>query len=255
MALELVTIPCLTDNFAYLLHDAASGETALIDAPEAAPILAALQTRGWRLTRILLTHHHDDHIQAVPQIRAATGCTVEGAAADAHRLPPLDRALHEGDSVSVGAEQGTVIDVPGHTRGHIAFHFPESRMVFTADSLMAAGCGRLFEGTAAEMHASLQKLAALPPDTLIGSGHDYLTGNLAFAATLEPANPALISRINGLKRMRREGRLPMPSTLAEELATNPFLRAHLPAMQAAVGLPGAPGAAVFAEIRARKDHF
>ena len=255
MALELVTIPCLSDNFAFLLHDAGTGETALIDAPEAAPVLAALAMRGWRLTRILLTHHHDDHIQAVPEICAATGCTVEGAQADAHRLPPLDRTLRDGDAVQVGDEAGVVIDVPGHTRGHIAFHFPQSRMAFTADSLMAGGCGRLFEGTASEMHASLQKLAVLPPDTLIGSGHDYLTGNLAFAATLEPGNPALILRVKELDRMRREGRLPMPSTLAEELATNPFLRAHLPEVKAAVGMPDAPDAAVFAEIRARKDRF
>ena len=255
MALELVTVPCLKDNFAFLLHDAASGETVLIDAPEAAPILAALRARGWRLTRILLTHHHADHIQAVPELRAATGCRVEGAAADAHRMPPLDRILREGDRVEVGAEDGVVIDVPGHTRGHIAFHFPASRMAFTADSLMAAGCGRLFEGTPEEMWKSLQKLAALPPDTLIGSGHDYLTGNLAFAATLEPDNPALILRGERLEGMRREGRLPMPSTLAEELATNPFLRASLPAMKVAVGLPDAPDVRVFAEIRARKDRF
>lgn len=255
MALELVTIPCLADNFAFLLHDAATGETVLVDAPEAAPILAVLTQRGWRLTRVLLTHHHDDHIQAVPEIRSATGCAVQGAAADAHRLPPLDRALREGDAVHVGAEAGVVIDVPGHTRGHIAFHFPDSALLFTADSLMAGGCGRLFEGSAAEMHNSLQKLAALPPQTRIGSGHDYLTGNLAFAATLEPGNPALILRISGLEGMRREGRLPMPSTLSEELATNPFLRAHLPHLKAAVGLPSGPDVNVFTEIRARKDRF
>ena len=255
MALELVTIPCLTDNFAFLLHDAGSGETALIDAPEAGPVLAVLAARGWSLTKILLTHHHDDHIQAVGDIRAATGCEVEGAAADAHRLPKLDRALLPGDSVQVGAESGVVIDVPGHTRGHIAFHFPQSALVFTADSLMAGGCGRLFEGTAAEMHASLTKLAALPPETRIGSGHDYLTGNLAFAATLEPGNPALILRIEGLERMRREGRLPMPSTLSDELATNPFLRADLPQMKTALGLPNGSVLEVFTEIRARKDRF
>lgn len=255
MALELVTIPCLADNFAFLLHDAGSGETALIDAPEAAPILAALNARGWSLRQILITHHHADHIQAVDAIRAATGAKVLGADADRHRLPALDRALAGGDRVQIGPEDGVVIDVPGHTLGHIAFHFPASRMVFTADSLMAAGCGRLFEGTAEQMWQSLQKLAALPPETLIGSGHDYLDGNLRFAAGLEPDNPALILRIEGLERLRREGRPPMPSTLAEELATNPFLRAHLPGVKAAVGMPDAPDAAVFAEIRARKDRF
>jgi len=255
MALELVTIPCLTDNFAFLLHDAGSGETALIDAPEAGPVLAVLADRGWPLTKILLTHHHDDHIQAVPEIRAATGCLVEGATADAHRLPKLDRSLRPGDAVQVGAEVGVVIDVPGHTRGHIAFHFPDSALVFTADSLMAGGCGRLFEGTADEMHASLQRLAALPPHTRIGSGHDYLTGNLAFAATLEPGNRALTLRIEGLERMRHEGSLPMPSTLSDELATNPYLRADQPQIKAAVGLPSGSDLEVFTEIRARKDGF
>jgi hydroxyacylglutathione hydrolase len=190
----------------------------------------------------------------VPDLRAG-GVPVWGAAADAHRLPPLDRRLRDGDRVAVGAESGVVIDVPGHTVGHLAFHFPDSGLVFTADSLMAAGCGRLFEGTADQMWDSLQKLAALPPETLVCSGHDYLTGNLRFAASLEPQNPDLILRTERLGEMRREGRLPMPSTLAEELATNPFLRASLPAMKAAVGMQGAADAKVFAEIRARKDRF
>lgn len=255
MALELVTVPCLKDNFAFLLHDAATGATTLIDAPETAPIVKALARHGWRLNQILLTHHHDDHVQAVDDLRALTGARVEGADADQNRLPALTATLHEGDYVKVGNEIGVVIDVPGHTVGHIAFHFPESRMVFTGDSLMAAGCGRLFEGTAAQMWDSLQKLAALPPETLVGSGHDYLAGNLRFAASLEPGNPDLIFRTERLGEMRREGRLPMPSTLAEELATNPFLRASLPAMKAAVGMPDAPDAEVFAEIRARKDRF
>lgn len=255
MALELVTIPCLTDNFAFLVRDGETGTVALVDAPEAGPILATLRERGWPLHLILLTHHHDDHIQAVPQIGAATGAQVWGAAADSHRLPALDRALREGDGIAVGSEEGTVIAVPGHTSGHLAFHFPASGLAFTADSLMAAGCGRLFEGTAAQMWQSLGKLAALPPETLVCSGHDYLTGNLRFAATLEPDNPALILRVEALERMRREGRLPMPSRLSEELATNPFLRAGLPGMKAAVGMPDAPDVEVFAEIRKRKDRF
>ncbi|NPD14439.1 hydroxyacylglutathione hydrolase [Xinfangfangia sp. D13-10-4-6] len=255
MALELVTIPCLKDNFAFLLHDAASGETTLIDAPEPGPVLAALRDRGWSLTQILLTHHDWDHIDGVPGIVAATGARVLGAAKDTHRLPPLDRALEDGDRIPVGPEEAIVIAVPGHTLGHIAFHLPASGYAFTADTLMAAGCGRIFEGTPPMMWDSLSKLAALPPETLIGSGHDYLDSNLRFALTLEPDNPALISRVETLARLRREGRLPMPSTLSEELATNPFLRAHLPQMKRAVGLPDASDVAVFAEIRARKDRF
>ncbi len=180
MPLELVVVPCLADNFAFLLHDAGSGATALVDAPEAAPVQAALAARGWRLGLILLTHHHDDHVQAVPDLRAG-GVPVWGAAADAHRLPPLDRALHPGDAVQVGDEAGVVIDVPGHTVGHIAFHFPASALAFTGDSLMAAGCGRLFEGTAVQMWDSLSRLASLPGATRICSGHDYLAGNLLCA--------------------------------------------------------------------------
>ncbi|RYH99883.1 MAG: hydroxyacylglutathione hydrolase, partial [Acetobacteraceae bacterium] len=193
MPLQLVTIPCLADNYAYLIHDEASGETAVIDVPEVAPILAALEARHWQLSDILITHHHDDHIQGVEALRAATAAMVVGAAADAHRLPHLDLPLDENGSFTIGAESARVIEVPGHTVGHIAFHFPDSGLAFTADSLMAGGCGRLFEGTPRQMHASLAKLAALPPDTLICSGHEYTTANLRFAATLEPGNPQLTS--------------------------------------------------------------
>lgn len=255
MALELVTVPCLADNYAYLLHDPATGRTALVDAPEAAPVLAALGARGWSLDHILLTHHHDDHIQAVPALVAASGARVWGAAADAHRLPPLDHALREGDTVTALGEPARVIEVPGHTVGHIAFHFPESRLAFTADSLMSGGCGRLFEGTPQQMHASLQKLAALPPDTLVCSGHEYTASNLRFAATLEPGNAALISRIEDVSALRSDGRATVPVTLQSELDTNPYLRAHLPALKAAVGLETADAPEVFAEIRARKDRF
>ena len=255
MALQLETIPCLTDNFAFLIHDEDSGETACVDVPDAAPVLAALDRTGWRLTDILLTHHHPDHVQGVAALRAATGAMVLGAAADAHRLPPLDLALTTDMSVAIGREHARIIDVSGHTVGHIAFHFPDSGLVFTGDSLMAAGCGRLFEGTPAQMWDSLGRLMALPPATLVCSGHDYLTGNLAFAATLEPQNSALMSRIDSLAQMRRIGRLPMPSLLSEELATNPFLRAALPALKTRLGLPDDSDVTVFATIRAAKDKF
>jgi hydroxyacylglutathione hydrolase len=255
MALELVTIPCLADNYAYLVHDAESGQTAVVDVPEAAPVLAALAERGWTLSDILITHHHWDHIDGVAAVRAATGAMVLGAAADAHRLPPLDLALTEDTSFSIGREFARVIDVPGHTLGHIAFHFPQSGLAFTADSLMAAGCGRLSEGTPAQMWASLTKLAALPANTLICSGHEYTTANLRFAATLEPGNPKLISRIAEVAAHRVQGRPSVPVPLSTELETNPFLRAHLPALKTAVGLPDADDVTVFAEIRARKDKF
>jgi hydroxyacylglutathione hydrolase len=255
MALELVTIPCLQDNYAYLVHDAASGQTACVDVPDAAPVLAALQDRGWRLADILITHHHADHIQGVDALRAATGAMVLGAAADAHRLPRLDLALTEADSFPIGDEFARVIDVPGHTVGHIAFHFPQSRLAFTADSLMSGGCGRLFEGSPRQMWDSLAKLAALPPETLICSGHEYTASNLRFARTLEPDNPALISRQEHAAVLRGQGRPTVPVSLQVERDTNPFLRARLPALKTAVGLPDAEDVTVFAEIRARKDRF
>ena len=255
MPLELVTIPCLADNYAYLVHDPASGATAVVDVPEAAPILATLSARGWQLTDIWLTHHHNDHIDGVPALRAATGAKVTGAAADAHRLPPLDHALPDEGSFLFAGQTVQTFPVPGHTIGHIAFHIPAARMAFTGDSLMSAGCGRLFEGTPAQMWASLSRLAALPPDTLICSGHEYTTGNLRFALTLEPGNAALISRSDRVAGLRREGRPSVPVPLSEECETNPFLRAHLPALKSAIGLPDASDADTFAEIRARKDRF
>ncbi len=255
MPLELVTIPCLSDNYAYLVHDPDTGATAVVDVPDAAPILQALSGRGWRLTDIWLTHHHSDHIQGVAALQAATGARVTGAATDAHRLPPLDIALTPGTPFSFAGHHVDVIDVPGHTIGHIAFHIPSAALAFTGDSLMSAGCGRLFEGTPAQMHASLTSLARLPPETLICSGHEYTASNIRFALTLEPANAALISRSNRVSVARGEDRPTVPVALSEELATNPFLRAHLPDLKAAIGQPLASDEATFTEIRARKDRF
>jgi len=255
MPLDLVTVPCLSDNYAYLIHDAATGATACIDVPEAAPILAALAERDWKLSHILITHHHHDHVGGVAALAGATGARVIGAAADAHRLPPLDEAVAEGDTVRVGMAEGRVLDVSGHTVGHIAFHFSDSALVFTADSLMALGCGRLFEGDAATMWRSLSKLAALPPDTLVCSGHEYTAANARFALSIEPGNPTLVARAAAIEAARAEGRPTVPSLLSEELATNPFLRAATPEVRAAVGLPDGPDAAVFAAVRARKDRF
>lgn len=255
MPLELVTIPCLSDNYAYLVHDPESGETAVVDVPEAGPILATLEARGWRLSDIWITHHHSDHIDGVAALRGATGARVVGAAADAHRLPPLDLALPEEGALTLGAAAVKTFPVPGHTVGHIAFSIPSERLVFTGDSLMAAGCGRLFEGSPAQMWASLSRLAALEPDTRVCSGHEYTASNIRFALTLEPGNGALISRSERVAEARREGRPTVPVTLSEERATNPFLRAHLPDLKAAIGLPDATDAEAFAEIRARKDRF
>lgn len=255
MALELVTLPCLQDNYAFLLHDPASGETAVVDVPEAAPISAALEARGWTLSEVWLTHHHHDHVGGLDALLAAHPARVTGAAADAHRLPPLDRAVHDGEHFLFGGESVHVLDVSGHTVGHIAFSLPESGYAFTGDSLMALGCGRLFEGDAPQMHASLGKLAALAPETWICSGHEYTQANARFALTIEPDNPDLARRVQHIDTARAKGEPTVPSSLDLELRTNPFLRGHVEAVQAHLEMAGATPAEVFAEIRARKDRF
>lgn len=255
MPLEIVTVPCLSDNYAFLAHDAETGTTAVVDVPEADPILSALDARGWKADVVLLTHHHADHVQGLEELRARFAPLVVGAAADAHRLPQLDVAVREGDTVEIGTDRGAVIEVPGHTVGHIAFHFPDSQVAFTADSLMALGCGRVFEGTMEQMWQSLSKLAALPPETLICSGHEYTLANGNFALSVEPGNARLISRIRDSEEARAAGRPTVPSDLALELETNPFLRPDSSEIRSNVGLPDASAAEVFAAVRARKDDF
>ena len=255
MTLDILTIPCLSDNYAYLAHDSATGETALIDAPEAGPILAALDESGWTLSHVLITHHHADHVDGLSSILARHPATVIGAKADEHRLPDLDVSVTEGDTLTIGGETAHVIDVSGHTVGHIAFHFPQSGVVFTADSLMALGCGRVFEGTMEQMWKSLSKLAALPPETKIYSGHEYTAANARFALSIDPQNSDLISRSKAVDAARTENRPTVPSTLSEELATNPFLRASDRGLKAELGMSSASDAEVFAEIRTRKDNF
>lgn len=255
MPIELVTIPCLRDNYAFLLQNTDTCETVCIDVPEAGPVMAVLSAREWPLTHILLTHHHADHIEGVAKLQAYSGAKVIGNAADAARLPPLDLEVTDGEVFEVLGTSVRVIDTPGHTVGHISFHMPEAGYAFTGDTLMAGGCGRLFEGTPAQMWDSLTRLAALPPETIIGSGHEYTQSNLRFALALEPDNAALISRIAAVDEARDRGEATVPSVLADELATNPFLRANLPSLKAAVGLSDAPDVDVFAEIRARKDKF
>ena len=255
MTLELVTIPCLSDNYAFLLHESDTGETLLVDAPESWPIMAVLEARGWRLTHVALTHHHYDHIDGLEDLAGAFHPHVIGAAADAHRLAPLDIKAKDGDSFDFAGHQVQVLDVSGHTIGHIAFYVPDAKAAFTGDSLMALGCGRLFEGTPAQMWASLSKLAALPDETLICSGHEYTAANAAFAVTIEPDNADLANRQRDIQATRAAGQATVPSLLALEKATNPFLRAHLPQVKAAIAMENADDVAVFAEIRHRKDSF
>jgi hydroxyacylglutathione hydrolase len=255
MTFELITIPCLSDNYAFLLHAPETGETAVIDVPDAKPILAALKDRNWQLTEIWLTHHHWDHIDGCADLKAATGAKVIGADADAHRLPPLNHALKVGETYAFAGSDVHIIDVPGHTVGHIALHVPDANVVFTADSLMALGCGRLFEGTPEQMWASLSRLAALPGETIICSGHEYTASNARFALTVDGDNPQLQMRAQEIAKLRAQGKATVPSTLATEQATNPFLRASDPGLKSALGMANATDAAVFAEIRRRKDAF
>lgn len=255
MPLTLLAVRCLSDNYAYLIHDPATGATGVVDVPEAAPVIEAMTAKGWALSDIFLTHHHYDHVDGVAELRAATGAAVWGARADAHRLPPLDHALAEGDSIAFGSEHGTVLEVSGHTVGHIAFYFLDSQLAFTADSLMALGCGRLFEGTPDQMWTSLCKLTALPEEIRICSGHDYLAANAAFAQSVDRDNPALAARVAGLDTLRAQSAPMAIATLAEEKATNPFLRASDPSMKSSLGMAGATDAETFAELRARKDRF
>jgi len=253
MPLELVTIPCLQDNYAFLLHNAATKETLLVDAPDAPPVQAVLDAQGWTLSDILLTHHHWDHVDGLDPLRGSA--RVIGAAADAHRLPPLDLAVNDGGTITICGEDALVFDVSGHTIGHIAVYFPNSGVVFTADSLMALGCGRLFEGTPEQMWHSMQKLRALPDETRVCSGHEYTETNARFALTIEPDNRDLISRVDEINKARAAGQPTVPSNLGVEKRTNPFLRADVPALQTALGLPNSDPVKVFTHIREKRNSF
>ncbi|MCZ4254473.1 hydroxyacylglutathione hydrolase [Sulfitobacter sp. G21635-S1] len=255
MPFDLITIPCLSDNYAYLLHDEATGETACIDVPEAGPIKAALEDHGWTLSQVWLTHHHWDHVDGLADLLADHHASVVGAAADAHRMPELNVPVKEGDTVKLGSLTAHILDVSGHTVGHIAFYVPGASAAFTADSLMALGCGRLFEGTPPQMWDSMQKLMKLPGDTTICSGHEYTASNAKFALTVDPQNDALISRAKAVEDARAKGQPTVPSQLSTELQTNPFLRPADPGIRANLGMPDASDSDVFAEIRKRKDNF
>ena len=242
MPLAVEAVPCLSDNYCWLLRDAATGAVAVCDPGEAPPVQAALEKAGGRLDLILLTHHHGDHVGGMAALKARfPAARVVGAAADAHRLPPLDVVVRPGEAVALGESRAEVIDTPGHTRGHIAYHFADAHVLLCGDTLFSLGCGRLLEGTAAEMFASLRALSALPADTLVCCGHEYTESNARFALTVEPGNQALQARAREAAAQRAAGRPTVPTTMAQELAANPFLRAG--------------SVERLAEIRAAKDSF
>ena len=241
MSVSVQAVPMFSDNYAWLLRDSASGAVGIVDPADAGKVCIAIDAAGGRLDTIFLTHHHADHVAGTDEVRARYGAKVVGAAADAHRLPRLDLAVAEGDSVPFGTTKARVIETPGHTRGHIAFFFPAGDLLFCGDTLFSLGCGRLLEGTAEEMFASLAKLAALPADTQVFCGHEYTQSNARFALTVEPDNEALRARAAEVARLREAGSSTVPSRLAEERAANPFLRAAT--------------ASRLAEIRTAKDRF
>ncbi|WOK35287.1 hydroxyacylglutathione hydrolase [Sphingomonas sp. C3-2] len=224
--IEIVRIPVLSDNYVWLIHDADSGETAVVDPAVAEPVLAEAGARGWTISQIWNTHWHPDHTGGNAAIKAATGCTITGPQAEAERIPTLDRQVREGDSVSIGAHRAQIYDVPAHTAGHIAYHLPGEGAVFVGDTLFAMGCGRLFEGTAAQMFANMQRLAALPPETRVYCAHEYTQSNGRYALAAEPENADIRARMAAVDAARAAGEATVPTTIALERATNPFMRAR-----------------------------
>ena len=253
--LEIHQVPVLSDNYVYLAHDAETGATAIVDPAVVEPVLAAAEAKCWTITHILNTHHHGDHTGGNLEIKRRTGCTIVGPRADKDRIPGIDVEVGQGDSYRLGNAEAKVFDVPGHTRGHIAYWFEGSDALFCGDTLFAMGCGRLFEGTPEQMWTSLSKLIELPDETRVYCAHEYTLSNGEFALSVEPENADLVRRVEQVRQMRREGLPTVPSTMADEKATNPFLRPASAHLQQTVGLAGAGLVQVFAETRALKDNF
>jgi hydroxyacylglutathione hydrolase len=255
MTIEIDQFMCRSDNFGVLAHDPATGETALIDAPEEAHILAAIKRTGWTPTVILTTHHHADHVDANLALKERFKLRIIGPEAEKAKIPGIDDTVGQGSVVPFGNERIEVIFTPGHTAGHVSYHFPESKLLFSADTLFALGCGRLFECPPAVMFESLKKLAALPPETSVYCGHEYTLANARFALTIDPDNAALKARAKKIEALRTQDLPTLPTTIGEELATNPFLRWADPAIRKHLGMETASDVEMFTEIRKRKDNF
>jgi hydroxyacylglutathione hydrolase len=253
--LEIHQIPTRRDNYVWLLREPASGRVAVVDPSDAPPVIAKLDALGWKLDEVLATHHHNDHVGGVPELKDRYGCLVVGPRADHDRIPRIDKDVGDGDVHRFGALEARVFDTPGHTRGHISYWMPGAKALFCGDTLFALGCGRVFEGTMEQMWASLSKYEAVPDDTRVFCAHEYTQANAKFALSVEPGNAALVRRAKSVDAMRAEGKSTVPSLMGEERATNPFLRAKLPEFRRAVGMADASPAEVFGAVRTRKDKF
>jgi hydroxyacylglutathione hydrolase len=253
--LELHPFICREDNYGVLVHDPKSGATASIDAPEAAAIERELAAKGWKLTHILTTHHHADHVEGNLPLKQRYRCTIIGPAGEVPGIPGMDREMRGGSAYEFAGRTVNVIATPGHTKRHIVLHLPQEKLLFAGDTLFAMGCGRVIEGTLAEMWTSLDTLRLLPKDTIVHCGHEYTQANARFALSVEPGNAALQARAKAVSEKRQRGEMTLPTTIGEELETNPFLRPQSEEIRANVGLPKASDAEVFAETRRRKDNF
>jgi hydroxyacylglutathione hydrolase len=251
--LEIHQFICRQDNFGVLIRDAVSGAVASIDAPNGDEVSRELAAKGWKLTHILTTHRHGDHTDGNLQLKQASGCTIIGPAGEADKVPGIDKTVDDGDTFEFGTLEVRVLNTSGHTKGHISFWMPAAEVVFVGDTLFAMGCGRVMEGTPQHMWASLSKLAALPPSTRVYCGHEYTLANAKFSLTIEPENEALKARAKRVEAQRAKNEMTLPTTIAEELATNPFLRAASPAIRKRLHLESAPDWQVFAEVRDRKN--
>ena len=254
-ALQIHQFPCRSDNYGVLVHDPRSGATAAIDAPEEGAVVEALAGTGWKLTDIFVTHHHFDHVEGIPGLKRRFGVRVLAPRGEAAKIPDVDATISGGESFQWGGVEITVLDTPGHTLGHITYVIAEEAVAFAGDTLFAMGCGRIIEGTPAQMWVSLQALAALPPATRVYCGHEYTIANGRFALSVDAGNPALVARMAEVEALRAAGRATLPTTIAAELATNPFLRAIAPEVKAAIGMAGAGDEAVFARLRQMKNDF
>jgi len=254
-SLDIHQFLCRSDNYGVLIHDATAGVTATIDAPEVAAIEAALTKTGWSLTHIITTHHHFDHVEGHEVLKAKYGCRVIAPKSEAAKIPGVDETVKEGDTFLFGNFSVEVIETPGHTLGQVNYFIPDAKVAFTGDTLFALGCGRIFEGTAAQMWSSMRKLKKLPADTTIYCGHEYTLSNAKFALSVDPENAKLRVRVKEIEALRADNKPTLPTTMALELETNPFLRPDDPAIRAQLKMVDASDEAVFTEIRRRKDSF